>query len=94
MKKNNETTGKRYVVTYKNENLYLSVFTQHKEIFLSARDSENGKTLAELEAIGRLSSAVWQHAGIGVLIDQLQKSTLAGNDLPGLILAKLEESHV
>ena len=80
-------TTKKYTHQYRQENLYITVATEHKEVFLSAVDNTPEKlTSCGLEIIGRLSSVVWQTAGPLVLQSQLTKSTFSQQDMPGKIL--------
>ena len=84
-------TTKKFTQKYRAENLYITIVPDKKEVFLSAVDNTPEKlTSCGLEIIGRLSSVVWQEAGLEKLKSQLTKSTFSQADMPGKILKCIE----
>lgn len=87
--------GKRIKCRYLDENLYVSVFPPKQEIFVSMVEHDPDKQnalMANLDAISRLSSRLWQGNGLVEVLKQLNRASRVKSDFPGLLATILEDN--
>lgn len=86
--------GKRIKMRYRGENIYVSIFPDKKELFVSMVEKDpdkQGLTLAGLDTISRLASRLWQTSGIQEVLKQLERSSRSTGDFPGILYMLLTD---
>jgi hypothetical protein len=73
-------SGRRYRVQVDGESAYCVVCDEDKELFLSGLSIGSQE-----ELIARLVSKCWQGFGLPEALDQLKRSSVIVNDLPGVL---------
>lgn len=87
-----EIIGVRHRVTYRKENLYITIFPKKAEIFISSvKQDQDPLTGSALDAMSRLTTLAWKSSTLDKVIDQLQKASRSTKDIPGIIARLLSE---
>lgn len=84
--------GVRHRVEYRKENLYIAIFPPKCEVFISSvLQDQDPLTKAALNAMSRMITLAWKSSTLDKVIDQLRKSSVVTNDLPGILSRLLAE---
>lgn len=87
-----EILGVRHRVTYRKENLYITIFPNKAEIFISSvKQDQDPLTGAAIDAMSRMTTLAWKGSTLDEVIDQLRKSSRSTKDLPGILARLLSE---
>jgi len=91
--KNNEAIrGVRHRVTYREENLYITIFPMRCEVFISSvKQDQDPLTGAALDAMSRMVTLAWKGSLLDEVIAQLRKASRSTKDLPGILTSLLSE---
>jgi len=89
---NERNRGIRHRVTYRNDNLYVTIFPMRTEVFISSVDKNPDElTMAGLDTIARLVSLAWKTTTIDKVIGQMRKASRTDRDIPGILANLLAE---
>ncbi|MCK4814499.1 hypothetical protein KA005_01910 [bacterium] len=87
-----EIRGIRHRITYREENLYITIFPNKAEIFIcSVKQDQDPLTGAALDAISRMTTLAWKGSTVDEVIDQLRKASRSTKDIPGILARLLSE---
>lgn len=87
-----EIRGIRHRVTYRKENLYITIFPSKAEIFISSvKQDQDPLTGAALDAMSRMTTLAWKGSTVDEVVNQLRKSSRSTKDIPGILARLLSE---